>query len=141
MQMTEVWHEPIRELIDRSAGAQLSAKGLYDRRPPKRARDGRVVLLGDACHPMTPFRGQGANTAMMDAVDLAEALAAGQGLDAALEKYLRAMLPRARKAVKVSHQAAFDLHSRSAVGVALRNFSYRMLNRLMSMPPPRSRAA
>jgi 2-polyprenyl-6-methoxyphenol hydroxylase-like FAD-dependent oxidoreductase len=35
---------------------------------------GRVTLLGDAAHPMTTHRGLGANTALLDARDLARAL-------------------------------------------------------------------
>lgn len=48
---------------------------IYDRAPLPAWHTGRVVLLGDACHPMTPYMAQGAATAMEDAVVLSRCLA------------------------------------------------------------------
>lgn len=45
--------------------------GLYDRKPLERWMTGRLVLLGDAAHPMLPHLGQGANQAIEDGVALA----------------------------------------------------------------------
>lgn len=45
--------------------------GLYDRRPLQSWTKGRLVLLGDAAHPMLPHLGQGANQAIEDGVALA----------------------------------------------------------------------
>ncbi len=45
--------------------------GLYDRRPLQSWTRGRLVLLGDAAHPMLPHLGQGANQAIEDGVALA----------------------------------------------------------------------
>jgi salicylate hydroxylase len=45
--------------------------GLYDRRPLESWTKGRLVLLGDAAHPMLPHLGQGANQAIEDGVALA----------------------------------------------------------------------
>lgn len=50
--------------------------GLYDREPLDRWTNGRLVLLGDAAHPMLPHLGQGANQAIEDAVALAILIAA-----------------------------------------------------------------
>ena len=44
--------------------------GLYDRRPLTSWTSGRLVLLGDAAHPMLPHLGQGANQAIEDGVAL-----------------------------------------------------------------------
>lgn len=49
---------------------------IYDRSPLPTWHTGRVVLLGDACHPMTPYMAQGAATAMEDAVVLSRCLRA-----------------------------------------------------------------
>jgi salicylate hydroxylase/6-hydroxynicotinate 3-monooxygenase len=44
---------------------------ILEREPLPRWSDGRVALLGDACHPMTPYMAQGAATAIEDAAVLA----------------------------------------------------------------------
>jgi 2-polyprenyl-6-methoxyphenol hydroxylase-like FAD-dependent oxidoreductase len=52
--------------------------------------DGDVVVLGDAAHAMSPQLGQGANLALWDAMVLADALAVGDELPRALDRYSRA---------------------------------------------------
>jgi salicylate hydroxylase len=48
--------------------------GLYDRKPLAAWTKGRLVLLGDAAHPMLPHLGQGANQAIEDGAALASFL-------------------------------------------------------------------
>jgi 2-polyprenyl-6-methoxyphenol hydroxylase-like FAD-dependent oxidoreductase len=57
---------------------------------------GRVVLLGDAAHAMTPNLGQGAAMAIEDAFVLANALASAHPPAKALAEYERVRLPRVR---------------------------------------------
>jgi len=67
------WHEPIEELIRATDERAILHTAIYDRDPlGERWGEGRVSLLGDAAHPMTPDLGQGACQAIEDAVVLAK---------------------------------------------------------------------
>ncbi|KAJ5402279.1 uncharacterized protein N7487_008175 [Penicillium crustosum] len=58
----------------------------------------RFTLLGDAAHAMTPFAGEGVNTAMFDAYKLAQAIiATPRDLDHASNIYEKGLFPRATK--------------------------------------------
>eukprot|EP00971_Amphidinium_carterae_P324051 6439534-Amphidinium_carterae.1 len=64
----------------------------------------RVTIMGDAAHPMCPFRAQGANQALSDAVLFAEVLAESirkhgpqKGLDEAPPVFEKKMLSRAAR--------------------------------------------
>merc|ERR1712232_1069825 len=76
------------------------------------------TLIGDAAHPMSPFKGQGANQALLDAVLLADILEDSvwthgpcAGFDAALPRFEREMLKRSASKVVASRKVAAELHS------------------------------
>jgi salicylate hydroxylase len=128
------WYAPIREIINATPiEAITSLGGFYDRDPLQHARAGTLVLLGDAAHPMSPFRGEGANMAMLDALFLTEVLRVPQNdqLVQALAKYEQEMLNRTRKAVLLSRKAAKEMHSRNPVTRWLLQGKLHLANRFL----------
>ncbi|OZH52261.1 FAD-binding monooxygenase [Hydrocoleum sp. CS-953] len=81
------WMEPVRELIAQTVPERILEGPICDRLPLKQWSYGRVTLLGDAAHPMTPAAGQGANTTFEDAYELAECLRNCPDLQTALANY------------------------------------------------------
>ena len=75
------------ELIGNIPTGALFKWGLRDREPLATWVLGRVVMLGDAAHPMTPFLGQGACIAVEDALVLGRAFAASATVHEALSRY------------------------------------------------------
>lgn len=88
------FHPEARALLD-ACGAVLKS-ALYVRDPLPAWSAGRQTLLGDACHPMTPFMAQGAGMAIEDAIVLARCLHDGSLPDPAarLMRYQQLRLPR-----------------------------------------------
>lgn len=66
---------------------ELFKWGLRDRAPLNTWVVGRVAMLGDAAHPMTPFLGQGACIAVEDGLVLGRAFAASASPEEALARY------------------------------------------------------
>lgn len=79
------WHEDLKVLI-RSA-ERCFRWGLFDRDPMPRWSEGRIALLGDACHPMLPFMAQGAVMGIEDAHTLMRCLQENTDPAAALRRY------------------------------------------------------
>ena len=63
---------------------------------------GRIVLLGDAVHAITPHLGQGAAQAIEDGVVLADALSKHDDLEAAFDEYAERRYERCKLVVETS---------------------------------------
>jgi salicylate hydroxylase len=97
----EGWHPSVRTLI--AAFPETFIWALHDRLPLPRWSDGRVTLLGDACHPMLPFMAQGAAQSIEDGAALASLLKAmPDDVPGALERYEQVRKPRATRLQEAS---------------------------------------
>jgi len=73
---------------------------IVDRDALPRWQDGKVTLLGDACHPMTPYMAQGAAMAIEDAAVLSRCLD-GVGPDGVADAFRRFEATRKDRTVRV----------------------------------------
>lgn len=68
------WHTPIPQILSATCPSKITGYPVYDREiltVEHFKNTGSVTLIGDAAHPMAPFKGQGANRALLDALSLA----------------------------------------------------------------------
>ncbi|MFT5257593.1 MAG: 2-polyprenyl-6-methoxyphenol hydroxylase-like FAD-dependent oxidoreductase [Arenicella sp.] len=118
------WHQPIPQILAATEVTQISGYPVYDRAlltAEFLEKESKVTLIGDAAHPMSPFKGQGANQALLDALSLARAITKGcnpasnwkeTGIrNTVLNNFETEMMARSASKVKDSRQAANLLHS------------------------------
>ncbi len=118
------WHDPIPQILKATHEAQISGYPVYDRKllnAEVLKKTGKATLIGDAAHPMSPFKGQGANQALLDALSLARTIIKEcrplskwreAGLrESVLNVFEAEMLKRSAVKVKDSAAAAEFLHS------------------------------
>ena len=137
VEMFAKWHAPIPAVIAATDATAILRNDIYDRDPVDRWGAGRVTLLGDAAHPMTPNLGQGGCQAIEDALVLSWCLTPkSERVDAALRRYEALRIPRTGFIVKASRRigAAFQMESPIlcrlrdlAVGMTPAAMSYRSL--------------
>jgi 2-polyprenyl-6-methoxyphenol hydroxylase-like FAD-dependent oxidoreductase len=127
------WHEPIPGLLANAAPRDVLRHDVAELAGPLPSfHRGRVALLGDAAHPMTPNLGQGACQALEDAAVIAR-LATGTEPDevpALLARYTAARLPRARNVVRWSRRAGAMTTWTAPPAVAFRDTAVWLAGRL-----------
>lgn len=104
------WHPLVHEIIGNLDAPYKWA--LLGREPISDWTQGRVCLMGDACHPTLPFLAQGANMAIEDGAVLARALAADPAHPkAALRRFESLRVQRTSAVVRRSREAAARFHN------------------------------
>lgn len=106
--MYKDWSETVRDLISFIPEEKVTEMTLHIHAPLSSWVQGRVALMGDACHPMLPYVAQGAANAVEDAAVLAAALTKTSDIGLALRVYEKV---RKQRAEAIQQSASVNQHS------------------------------
>ena len=98
----EGFHPEVRNVL--AATPDCHKWAILEREPLPKWSEGRVALIGDACHPMTPYMAQGGATSIEDAAVLARCLEAvdGEDIEGAFRNYEATRKPRTSRIQGIS---------------------------------------
>jgi 2-polyprenyl-6-methoxyphenol hydroxylase-like FAD-dependent oxidoreductase len=109
-------------MLRHTPSADIVRTDLCDFAPLRHWSQGRVVLLGDAAHAMTPNLGQGGAQAVEDAYVLAEHLSLCQEPQKAIRAYENIRLRKVRWIVNTARQHGRMAHLRNPLARKARNW-------------------
>ena len=114
------WNRTIETLLQHAAPNTLYKWALHDRLPMKQWSKGRIIVLGDAAHPMLPFLAQGAAMAIEDGAVLANCIDNFDEVEEALKYFEKIRKPRTSYVQSAARRNAKVLHL-SGLAAILRN--------------------
>ncbi len=127
------WHEPIEAVIEATDPSTIIQADVYEMEPLPQWRKGRVTLLGDAAHAMTPNMGQGACQAIEDAVVLRSCLQADDDIPRSLQTYEARRIKRVQRIATQSRRIGWLSQLGNPLACGIRNaLVKRFYTRLLS---------
>ncbi|MDQ6522252.1 FAD-dependent monooxygenase [Nocardioides sp. LHD-245] len=109
------WPDPVARVLAGTDPDAVSRNDVMDRQPLRRWRDGPVVVIGDAAHPMRPHLGQGGGQALVDAALLASLLADAGSPEEAFAAFEARRRRTTGRVVRASRAAARAVDAPAAV--------------------------
>ncbi|MBF0547106.1 MAG: FAD-dependent monooxygenase [Candidatus Riflebacteria bacterium] len=115
------WHLPIPKIIAMTPDSAIVRTPALDRQTTRSLTRGRVVLIGDAAHPMTPNLGQGTCQAIEDALVLSLLLSQRGSIETAFSRFEKLRRARTAAIVLVSRWIGSFAQSESLAARLVRN--------------------
>jgi len=126
------FHDDVQQVL--ATCPEVNKWALFERDPLPRWCEGPIVLLGDACHPMTPYMAQGAASALEDAAILSRCIRAVDDVDEALRRFEATRLARTSRLQLTSRQNTWGKQKVDPGWV----YGYDALRTAISGPAPSS---
>lgn len=113
----QVFSSPWPEILEATDPSTVKVFNAMDKMPIVHTPSGpsapapQVIYIGDASHAVSPFAGNGANMALIDGIDLAEALVSASDLETACAAFDKKCIPRSTRTVQTSHMVIAIAHA------------------------------
>jgi salicylate hydroxylase len=128
------WNERLQDLVHLADPDTINMISIRTSVPVAPWKAGRITLLGDAIHSMTPYRGIGANIALKDAMRLRDALVIASNGEcdmlAAIHSYEAEMIRYGFAAVENSRLAMEQALTTSAAQRVVSRTAFRIIDKL-----------
>ena len=126
------WHTTVKEIINSTD--KIYKWGLFENKPLPNWVSKRSIIIGDAAHPMSPSYGQGANTALEDAVILYRSIIHFKNdSESALKKFQKNRKSRTQKIQKASKLNTRLFHLNNPIFRVIIYFGMYVLSNLVPL--------
>ncbi|KAK5123274.1 hypothetical protein LTR85_002704 [Meristemomyces frigidus] len=142
--------EQVQEIVDERAPTGVTVEEVtwsnrfqIHHRHARHYRKGRVFLIGDAAHTLSPAGGQGMNTGIQDAIKLAYVLSAaiidGEDSEVDLDRYEQCRRPVAKSVMAMTHRLTIVGQWKSAWARCARNWFIGLFMQISGVEPKMTR--